>query len=52
MTNEQKEKLEIIPEKIDIMKECGKFDVVLLMKEGEIVSRFVLQRINAAYLFK
>ena len=31
------------------MKECAIFDIVLMMKEGELIGRYVLQRINAAY---
>ena len=31
------------------MKECAGFDVVLMVGEGELIGRFVLQRINSMY---
>ena len=31
------------------LEECKNFDVVLMMKEGELIGRFVLQRINTVY---
>ena len=31
------------------LKECAGFDVVLMVGEGELIGRFVLQRINSMY---
>ena len=45
----QESKLEVIKGRMGEMKECAGFDVVLLMREGELIGRYVLYRINAAY---
>ena len=31
------------------MQECEGFNVVIVIRDGEMIGRFVLQRINAAY---
>ena len=40
----------IMSEEMGEIKQCKGFDIVLMLGEGEMIGRFVLQRINGAYL--
>ena len=46
---ERNQRVEVVRKEVGRMKECDGFDIVLIVREGEMIGRFVLQRINAVY---